>query len=191
MIYAGQAAEDAPGTRTGGLPLVPEGFVWPECRTCGGPMQFLAQVGQESGYLAIFMCQNDPGLCDEWDPGGGGNQALVLPDDGLAVATPPSGGETRLAEVSAVQFTEVGEPDYDSARAAWTGQREVLGQLGGEPSWIQGDETPSCPECGEPMRFVVQLEEGHDYETRANFGGGSAYAFACRTHPRAAFLWQQ
>jgi hypothetical protein len=47
-------------------------------------MQFLAQVmlgdlGQEGrqGVLSVFICQNDPGLCEEWDPAAGGNQALV------------------------------------------------------------------------------------------------------------------
>jgi hypothetical protein len=29
--------------------------------------------------------------------------------------------------------------------------------LGGEPSWVQDDETPVCPPCGEKMDFVVTL----------------------------------
>lgn len=36
-----------------------------------------------------------------------------------------------------------------------------LGQrtkLGGAPDWIQGDETPECSECGEPMSFVAQID---------------------------------
>lgn len=192
MIYGGPAAEDAPGTRTGGLPLVSSGFQWPVCHTCAGHMQFLAQVRRDADYLSIFMCQNDPGLCDEWDAEGGGNLALVVPAERLTAATPPPTGDTRLPEVSAVTYTEVEDQDYDQARAAWPDQRDVLGQLGGEPAWIQGDETPNCRTCGEPMLFVAQLEEGHNYETSANFGGGgSAYAFTCRTHPLAAFLWQR
>jgi hypothetical protein len=27
--------------------------------------------------------------------------------------------------------------------------RDVLGQLGGVPSWLQHDETPTCPSCRE------------------------------------------
>lgn len=29
--------------------------------------------------------------------------------------------------------------------------------LGGEPNWVQNDETPVCPPCGERMDFVVSL----------------------------------
>ena len=31
-------------------------------------------------------------------------------------------------------------------------------KLGGEPTWIQGDATPECSECGEPMYFVAQID---------------------------------
>jgi uncharacterized protein YwqG len=31
-------------------------------------------------------------------------------------------------------------------------------KLGGKPDWIQGDETPECEECGEPMWFVAQID---------------------------------
>lgn len=31
-------------------------------------------------------------------------------------------------------------------------------KLGGEPEWIQGDETPRCYSCGEPMTFVAQID---------------------------------
>jgi hypothetical protein len=116
------------------------------------------------------------------------HRAFVWPADGLTVAKPPTTGEIRLPEVSAVTFTEFEDRDYNQARAAWPNAREVLGQLGGEPVPSQGDGTPRCSDCGEPMRFVVQLEEGQDYGISANFGGSSAYAFACRAHPVATFL---
>jgi uncharacterized protein YwqG len=31
-------------------------------------------------------------------------------------------------------------------------------KLGGEPTWIQDDETPECAQCGEPMHFVAQID---------------------------------
>lgn len=31
-------------------------------------------------------------------------------------------------------------------------------KLGGEPDWVQGNETPACPKCGEPMSFVGQID---------------------------------
>ena len=99
MVHAGSAAAGAAVTRTGGVPLVPAGFSWPACRACEGPMQFLAQVmlgglelDDRRGVLLIFMCQNDPGMCEEWDPVAGGNRALLLP---LAACGRPSSRPAR------------------------------------------------------------------------------------------------
>jgi uncharacterized protein YwqG len=47
-----------------------------------------------------------------------------------------------------------------------------LGQrtkLGGEPDWIQGDETPVCAECNQPMSFVAQIDS-IDYTGRLGSG---------------------
>ncbi|TKA10985.1 hypothetical protein FCI23_13535 [Actinacidiphila oryziradicis] len=58
-------------------------------------------------------------------------------------------------------------------------------------SWVQGDETPSCPLCARPMGFVARVEEGHDHRTAANFGGGGCgYAFVCASCGQGAFRWQ-
>ena len=203
MVHAGAVAEDAAVTRTGGIPLAPEGFSWPSCRTCEGPMRFLAQVmlgdlgmSAPQDVLLIFMCGNDPGMCEEWDAAAGGNHALVFAAGGrLAPAAVPADPDTVLAEVSAVRYVTM-NADYDDARTAWAEREgrpagDVLGQLGGQPAWIQNDETPACSQCGKPMGFVAQLEEGHDYRTAANFGGaGCGYGFACQPCGTAAFLWQ-
>ncbi|MDH6111496.1 thiol-disulfide isomerase/thioredoxin [Kitasatospora sp. MAP12-15] len=215
MIDAGPAAEDALLTRTGGVPLAPVGTVWPRCATCSGPMQFLAQImladlsrgvggeaEQRGGVLVLFMCQNDPGMCDEWSPSEGANRALLFPVDGLVpVPLPELGADDDeeailLGAVHTPAFEPVVDPDYDRAHLAWAEQTgrsstDVLGQLGGSPSWIQNDETPSCPSCARTMPLIAQLEEGPDHATAMNFGGcGSAYAFACAPCERAVFLWQ-
>lgn len=31
-------------------------------------------------------------------------------------------------------------------------------KLGGDPDWVQEDEVPDCPSCGEKMTFVAQLD---------------------------------
>ncbi|MEE1927366.1 hypothetical protein V1J52_04070 [Streptomyces sp. TRM 70351] len=202
MTYGGAVAADTAETRTGGVPLVPDGFRWPPCANCGEPMQFLAQlrldapVGDGNGVLALFMCDAQPGLCEQWDPWDGGNRAVLLPADGVAPAVPPDTGVTRLGAVSGVRYERVDAPTYFDASEEWAEvegrtRRGVLGQWGGEPEWLQGEETPACPGCGEPMGFVAQLEEGRDHTTAANFGGGGcAYAFVCGPCARAAFLWQ-
>ncbi|MFF4207966.1 DUF1963 domain-containing protein [Streptomyces sp. NPDC001796] len=210
MTYAGPVDDMALGTRTGGIPLVPAAFDWPCCTTCAGPMMFIAQLpvdaptaqGPASAadtpphILSVFMCQNDPGLCAEWDPFAGGNRALVLPSSGLTAAVVPTEGETLSPETCGIDRTAMDGASYDAARRRWAeahgrSEQEVLGQLGGVPSWLQADETPACRSCGHSMGFVAQLEEGHDHRTALNFGGGGrGYAFACTACEEGCFLWQ-
>jgi hypothetical protein len=98
MVYAGSVADDARVTRTGGTPLAPDGFGWPSCRACEGPMRFIALVmlgdlgsGASQGVMLIFMCGNDPGMCAEWDATSGGNRALIFAAGGrLAPAAVPA-----------------------------------------------------------------------------------------------------
>jgi hypothetical protein len=166
-------------------------------------MQFLAQISLadveagSTGLLSIFMCQNDPGLCDEWDAAAGGNRAFTFGADAVYLPTPPADGIALLGEICAVRFEEFDAADYLDAPGGWheqTGRpvQEVLGQVGGQAAWLQNDETPLCGRCARPMTFVVQLEEGHDHRTSANFGGGGCgYGFRRNLCGTAAFLWQR
>ncbi|MEV7414722.1 hypothetical protein [Streptomyces sp. NPDC089919] len=228
LIDAGSTAPDAPVTRLGGLPLAPAGTEWPVCAACSGPLQFIAQVVPGDGsVLAVFMCANDPGSCQEWDAWAGANKAFVFPAEGLrAMPLPPlpaaadaeddtadddadeaddededyadedDDEEVRvLGAVRAAVSVVVPGTGYDEACDAWAGssgraEREVLGQLGGEPEWLQYDQTPVCPDCAAPMAFTACLEEGPDAVTAPNFGSGTGYLHACAPCARAAFLWQ-
>jgi len=51
-------------------------------------------------------------------------------------------------------------------------------RVGGAPEWIQGDETPDCPCCKEPMRFFAQFAS----DDRVTFGAdmGTAYVLLCQ-----------
>ncbi len=51
-------------------------------------------------------------------------------------------------------------------------------KLGGKPDWLQGDETPDCPECEEPMEFYAQLDNLGSVEGLRD--GGMIYVFLCR-----------
>lgn len=186
--------------RFGGLPVVPNGteFVWPSCQTCGGAMQFLGRlrIPGKPRLVLLFMCQNDPGLCDEWDAEAGGNCAIVVRVDGLAEVQAPREGVTVRETEYGTREVRSEKDEYDAARDAWSQEtghmpRDVLGQILGEPAWVQADETPTCPTCGEPMRFLAQLEQGPDSKTEMNFGGGCAYVFDCLCgNDTARFLWQ-
>lgn len=162
-------------------------------------MQFLGQLrpSESERLLLLFMCQNEPGLCDEWDPNGGGNKVLSVAADNLELVLPPTQGEVIRPTRYGAKLIEQPEPDYDSARSAWAANngispREILGQIGGIPAWIQSEEIPICASCGKSMQFVAQLEQGPDWKTEMNFGGGGcAYVFCCSCNPdNAKMLWQ-
>ncbi|MFB2648012.1 hypothetical protein [Shewanella mangrovisoli] len=185
-------------TSFGGKPVKNKGedFHWPTCACCNLPMQFLAKISVEEELHQIFMCQNDPGMCDDSDADGGGNAVIVIKPFDLEFVQVPSEGKTLRDTAHSAQVVSVDGDDYEAARREWAEKngvspREVLGQISGEPAWIQGDETPNCTACNEPMEFVVQLEQGPNWETEMNFGGGGvAYSFVCRCNGSASFLWQ-
>lgn len=164
-------------------------------------MQFLGQIRTRGIFgdrlLLMFMCQNQPGLCDEWDANAGGNAVLVVSSEDLTLVAAPGTGETTRKTRHGAVVTPTDADSYDRARESWSshtgkGGHQILGQLGGQPEWIQGDETPGCDQCGQGMRFVAQLEEGPDHQTAMNFGGGGcAYLFQCQhCEASAKLLWQ-
>ncbi|QIL83858.1 hypothetical protein G7047_12290 [Diaphorobacter sp. HDW4A] len=184
----------------GGAPSAPAGHLdWPTCGQCGGNMQFQGQLQNalESSLLLVFMCQNDPGCCEEWDANDGGNKVLEVAAHDLQLVTPSEDGETVRSTRYGATLVSSAEANYDRARAQWSdaaGQspRQVLGKIGGAPMWIQHDETPECDACGQPMQFFAQLEEGPDHRTAMNFASGCGYVFRCGcTQPASGkFLWQ-
>lgn len=120
-------------------------------------------------------------MCDEWDPDGGGNAAILVPHGDAESPTPPD-GPTTLPSVSRIATTnydasiQTETPD-DGYCSAFDADTSVLGKTGSAPLWIQGDETPTCS-CGTPMIFVSQIEERGT--GGINFGdAGAGYAFVC------------
>jgi len=177
----------------GGLPFAPNIYAveWPKCMTCSGFMQFLAQVPlSEKEFALVFMCQNQPGLCDEWNPDAGGNTVRVITSGEASVIQAPGVGETTLpfqVDVGVLPF----ERAYEAALREPVLGKAVLGKLGGTPEWIQTDETPSCSACGSAMSFVGQFEQATNGRAEMNFGGGLAYLFQCSCAGTSAkFLWQ-
>lgn len=74
-------------------------------------------------------------------------------------------------------------------------------KFGGQPDWIQNDETPKCPECHKKMSLVAQIDsfdiEGYHKVISGNrymFGDvGRIYTFFpfcdCVTDPVAIFQY--
>lgn len=74
------------------------------------------------------------------------------------------------------------EPMTDEARGAlgfkWASE-EVgrRSKLGGEPDFLQDEDWPICPDCGEPMSFYAQLDSLSDKFIIAD--SGMVYVFLC------------
>jgi len=161
-------------------------------------MQFLGQLccSETHELLLLFMCHQEPGQCGQYEANSGSNAVVVVTAVDLKLVKAPRGRQVlRQTRYGAKLVTQKAK-NYDEARAAWASDhgvstREVLGQLGGTPYWIQGEETPACDGCKKPMSFVAQLEQGPKYEVDMNFGGGCAYVFRCTCAKGGAkMLWQ-
>ncbi|HWV14982.1 MAG TPA: hypothetical protein VN030_06080 [Cellvibrio sp.] len=186
-----------PATSFGGYPVKnsAEAFTWPACAYCHLPMQFLGKIAHEAHLYQIFMCQNDPGVCEEWDPNDGGNKIIVTQPEQLEYVSAPADGECLREIEHSASLVAVESNSYEDARNLWAEQnkqelRMVLGQMGSAPMWVQGDATPLCDSCQQPMRFLAQLEEGPERKTAMNFGSGCAYVFNCDCNHSGKFLWQ-
>lgn len=157
----------------------------------------------------MFLCQNDPGACEFWDASSSANRVYLFPREELRPVAVPEAGLTLLPATSAIRTHVVTidpedacdeegiEPDaYDLARSGWKRepeerfgkQREVLGSLGGSPSYLEDDRLPVCPACTGTMEFAAHLEEGTTRETAMNLGGQLGYVFVCRPCREGAFL---
>ncbi len=189
----------------GGRPSAPLGrLMWPQCRWCQGAMQFLGQLRidadgdrDDDALLLLFMCRNRPGMCHQGEAESGGNAVLRVGLADLQLVDPPPTGKTLRATRYAAAVTPIEQAlDYPSAAMGWatatgTDTRQVLGQIGGTAHWEELDETPTCPACGEAMRFTALLEQGPDRKTEMNFGGGWAYVFRCGCAAKTARLLLQ
>ena len=160
-------------SRLGGLPAVHDGFDWPTCAEHDEPMQFTAQLEYDGSLILVFICQADPGSCPSWDPDAGSNAAIVVGGRDLHPAgrpASPSGTAVLTGEPWLLGVHQAGADDYsDALIEARADGVTVAGQWGGNPAWIQNDETP------DGYRFVAMLDED---PLGSNFGGGSAYVFA-------------
>ena len=182
-------------TRFRGHPLLTPEQLWPGCTTCGSAMEFQGQWATGPGELiALFQCQADPGGCAEWDADSGGNAALVVDGTAAALREPSASRDDRRGSVAvgySAAWGVTAEPadSYDQAVGA---DRPFFAWADQVPEWLQGDETPACDRCAQPMEFVIQIEEG-PWKAALNLGaGGTGYVFRCRCSapPVAKWLWQ-
>jgi uncharacterized protein YwqG len=167
-------------TKFGGQPEWVEDPAWPLSTELGTPMRFIGQVtvprteGAPERMAYVFMTQDDEEDADgTWEPEGGENAVICQPGRG------PSFVETTaLAEGPTVG------PDVQVAMVATDDAAASGHHLGGEPAWLQPDETPPG------FTFLFQLDST-DLPFWVNFGdAGLGYAFVDHATGEGRFLWQ-
>lgn len=198
LVFDDNYVDGSLETSFGGRPVVNanEKFSWPSCAQCRQYMQYEGKVSFKGELYLLFMCEFEAGSCEGFETYTGANQVIrFIPEDAHAVDPPPLGQTTRPTSYGS-RVEQVEAESYGDAATAWprlngVNNRQVLGSLGGEPAWYQGDQTPNCTKCGTPMSLVAHLEEGPDYNTGMNFGGGVGFIFTCLPCPGSAqFLFQ-
>lgn len=90
---------------------------------------------------------------------------------------PTSPWQSALLSVSPRMPMQALESDGGSGSAS---------QIGGQPNWVQDAQYPKCPDCGQSMHFLAQLDNG-DFPSHE----GIHYAFLCADCRVTATHYQQ
>jgi len=148
----------------------------PTCAACEASMDLIIQIADKSVVekpVMIFQCQNDPGMCGDWEADSGANK-VIFTDSVQAIPCDLS-----------LTFVESNYTDDEYENDEVTLNENVIGKVFGRPIWIQADETPDC--CQKPMQFILQI---NDADT-LNFGDcGTGYLFKCTHCSNGKFMWQ-
>jgi uncharacterized protein YwqG len=216
-LPATEPAEIGRSSGFGGRAHLPEGVEHPVCPNCAQPMPLLAQLAlselpddarpEGSGLLQVFYCSQAPVgsdmPCDVdlegWAAFSKAHCVRLVPD---GPGQPSPAGiphpDRRVVGWSPIQDYPNGEELRDLGLAISDSVWDALGEadiprsgekLGGWPNWIQGVEYPNCPECGNTMGLVLQIDS--DQNVPVMFGDmGIGHVTQCKAHPRVlAFAW--
>lgn len=136
--------------------------------------------------------------CLGWE----GNPAMYYRHD--AAGTPQAHPSQQNADPVTPEFPASplleAEVELFEAPARWTWQdwgesngRQNLSRIGGAPSWVQSAWYPPCPDCGDCMDFVMQLDSNLPQEDGGEWlwgSGGCNYTFWCAHCRVSAHFWQ-
>ncbi len=208
----------ARGSRFGGAATLKPGEAWPCCRRCGQPMNLLLQLGSRDlpegvevpwgdGLLQAWGCtSSEPQLCladGGWEAFDGSQLVRTLGYDQVAdEATPSAAREPWPARhitgwtvqedlpgyedqhLLGIDLTDEQHDRLDALELPRSGDK-----LMGWPAWVQGAEYPSCPDCGESMTAVFQIDS-EDHVPWMWGDSGCGHLSVCPSHPeRAAWAW--
>ncbi len=183
------ARADAPATATiGGAAIDP-------CPRCGGPPECLLTLRAEHSDAIAARPEVQFAWCLRCSPfadvtfariGSSGQGELLAPEvpEVLAdlLSEVPPRPPVDLMEVGLIDLgPEWRQQDWGRANHV-----ENLCRVGGQPTWIQYEDTPRCVDCGTATVFVAQIPV-EDF----SYGEGIAYLHWCDTCAIAAVIHQQ
>lgn len=205
-------------SKFGGTPWLAPDEDWPKCGACGNPLQFFVQLNLDdlpvsygSGLLQFFYCthgESADAICEVeregWKPFSPGSVVRIV----QPVGPPRTVGILRFDRPFPPRlitgWTAVDDyPEWEEAESShgivlpddvWDELYEagfpLTGdKLGGWPSFIQGIEYPNCPDCGDTMRLVFQVDS-RDHVPYSWGDRGRGHITQCARHPhRLAFGW--
>ncbi len=206
------------GSRLGGAPWLRPGEAWPACGCCARPMQLFVQLNArdlppsgaqalEGGLLQFFYCTSDEESCvvdaDPWAPFSPTALVRLVARDELAGGTAGAPQPEMFPGKRIVRWAEsLDYPNWEEAGdrglALSDEESNELGDgefpIGGEkllgwPLWVQGIEYPDCPDCGERMELLFQVDS--EQHIPYMFGdSGVGHITQCPRHrSRLAFGW--
>lgn len=201
-----------------GTPWLGASEEWPVCPNCGRHIQLflqlnLAQLPEAArgeygeGLIQLFYCTNAEALCDSkceaFFPFSRSVVVRLVAPEGEPNAAPAPEIKRAFPPRLIVGWRETDDyPNVDESAELGVelerAESEALEEAGyprpgdklaGWPQWIQGIEYPDCPDCGETMRLVFQI----DSEDNIPFGFGDvgcSHITQCATHKeQLGFGW--
>jgi hypothetical protein len=168
------------------------------CGVCGGPLHRMIRLDHGESILGIRLPQVE--LCTCLSCLGWEAPDLFFSHDPSGIPTPWAPLTTfRKPQFPAVPLKAAAvavirsPPRWQFQDWALSNSRENLNRVGGSPCWIQGAQYPTCPQCGELMRFIAQLDSDIPTSSGGEWlwgSGGIGYFFWCDPCVISGSLWQ-
>jgi uncharacterized protein YwqG len=202
-----------------GIALLDQQENWPCCGNCQQAMQLFLQLNSNElpeaartvfggGILQVFYCTNETEQCEieceAYAPFAKSTLLRILdPTKVIAKNLDVSPVVEALTEKVIIgwqatdDYPNVEEladlgldiSDADMECLSEHGYPKAGDKLSGWPDWVQGVEYPNCPDCGETMKYIFQIDSNDHLDYM--FGDtGCAHITQCPQHPnRLAIAW--
>lgn len=202
-----------------GAPVLNGAEKWPCCGNCHQPMQLFVQLNSQDlppeagrpfgdGFLQAFYCTNWEQECeiecDSFLPFSKGTLVRIVAFDSITDERdlePPVKNVFPESQIIGWEATEdypcaqeLVELEYSptEGQAIFMFENDITrpkDKLLGWPFWVQGVEYPDCPDCGEPMEYIFQIDS-EDHLPYMFGGNGCAHISRCKVHgERLTMAW--